>query len=78
MVWEIKQEHEKCIGCGACVSIDPDHWEIDSETGKARLKGAKTLDDEFKTQVLEVDDPGKAQEAADICPVNCISVKEKK
>jgi len=77
MVWEIKQEHEKCIGCGACVSVDPEHWEFNNEDNKAELKGAKKLDDEHKTQILEVDDPGKAQEAADACPVKCIFVEEK-
>lgn len=77
MVWEIKQEHEKCIGCGACVAVDPDHWEIDDSSGRAVLKGSKTLDDEHKTQVLDVEDPGKAQEAADMCPVTCIFVNKK-
>ena len=77
MVWEIKQEHNKCIGCGACVSIDPEHWEFNDEENKVDLKGAKKLDDEQASQVLEVEDPGKAQEAAENCPANCIFVTEK-
>jgi ferredoxin len=60
---KIKQDHEKCIGCGNCVAICPGNWEM-GDDGKAHPK---------KT---EVDDVSCNKEAADGCPVSCISVAE--
>jgi ferredoxin len=59
---KIKQDREKCIGCGACVSVCPSNWEFDGPKAKPK-----------KT---EVDDLGCNKEAADICPVNCITIEE--
>ncbi len=59
---KIKQDHDKCIGCGACASICPDNWE-DKENGKYGP---------IKTTVKDV---GCNQEAADTCPVSCIKVE---
>lgn len=61
MTVRIEQEHERCIGCGACVSTCPDNWEM-GDDGKAKPK---------KTTVEEV---GCNQSAADGCPVQCIKV----
>jgi len=58
----IKQDHEACIGCGACVSVCPQNWEIGKD-GKSHPK---------KTNVKEV---GCNQEAADVCPVGCITIE---
>jgi len=61
MAVKIEQDHDACIGCGACVSICPDNWEIE-DNGKAKPKKTK------------LDDVGCNQEAADVCPVSCIKV----
>ncbi|MBI2572577.1 ferredoxin [Candidatus Woesearchaeota archaeon] len=29
---------ERCIGCNACVELDPQHWEINPLDGKSILK----------------------------------------
>lgn len=63
MTVKIEQEHDKCIGCGACVNTCPDNWEMGSD-GKAKPK---------KTSVDEV---GCNKAAADGCPVQCIKVIE--
>jgi len=60
---KIIQKHEECIGCGACVSVCPDNWEMGKD-GKAKPK---------KTDVKEV---GCNQSAADTCPVQCIKVQK--
>jgi ferredoxin len=75
MVWEIRQELEKCIGCGACVAVDPDNWDFDDKKNKAVLKKAKK--DSDGTFFVLVDSLGKAKDAKDSCPVQCIHVKEK-
>ncbi|MFC1697596.1 ferredoxin [Nanoarchaeota archaeon] len=63
MTIKIIQDHKECIGCGACVAICPDNWEMDEE-GKAKPIKA------------ELDDIGCNQEAADSCPVKCITIKK--
>ncbi|MEM5793620.1 MAG: ferredoxin [Candidatus Aenigmatarchaeota archaeon] len=63
MVVKIKHDRESCIGCGACASICPENWEM-AKDGKSKPK---------KTTLKEV---GCNQEAADACPVGCITVIE--
>lgn len=60
---KIEQDHEACIGCGACVSICPDNWEM-ADGGKAKP---------IKTSVPAV---GCNKEAAEACPVQCIKIIE--
>ena len=59
----IKQDHEKCIGCGSCIALCPDNWEM-TDDGKAKPK---------KTSLDEV---GCNKAAADACPVHCIEIVE--
>ena len=57
---KVKQNQAECIGCGACVAACPENWEMKGD--KARPK---------KTEVKEV---GCNKEAADACPVECITI----
>ncbi len=61
--FKITQEHEKCIGCGACVSVCPANWKMDAD-GKALPVAA------------EVEEVGCNQAAVDGCPTQCIHVEE--
>ena len=58
---KITVDQEACIGCGACVSICPDVFEMDSNA-KSRAK------------VAESDAPC-VQQAADTCPVDAIKLE---
>lgn len=62
-------EKEKCIGCGTCVALCDKFFEL-QET-KARLKQGKPAGE---SEELEVEEPGCALEAAEICPVQCIKI----
>ncbi len=64
-----------CISCGACAAISPNYWEMDEE-GLAQLKNSKEVDDhwEFESDSYEVKVAN--QEAADVCPVQIIHVKD--
>jgi ferredoxin len=53
----VKVDREKCIGCGACVSICPEVFEM--KDGKAVVKSST------KAKCV--------REAADSCPVQAIS-----
>lgn len=59
----IKQDREKCIGCGTCVALC-NNWLMDKE-GKAKPKKST------------LDKVGCNQEAADACPTQCIEIVEK-
>ena len=58
--FKIEQDRDACIGCGACVSVCPDNWE---------MKGDKS-----HPKKTELDEVGCNQEAADVCPVQCIKI----
>ncbi|MFC1651871.1 ferredoxin [Patescibacteria group bacterium] len=59
---KIKIDQNLCIGCGACVSLCPDVFEL-KEDGKANVKDEKAC---------EKCDCKRAKEA---CPVQAISIE---
>jgi ferredoxin len=64
---KIIQDQDKCIGCGACVGVCPDNWQMTTVNGMTKSKPKKT----------QVKDIGCNQEAADVCPVKCIKIEKK-
>lgn len=78
MKFKILHERWKCIGCGACAAVDPEHWEMNAD-GKSDLKsGENKSTDNGEEQELLVDDLGNNKEAESSCPVECIHSKENK
>lgn len=61
--YKIKQDFDKCIGCGTCVSMCSANWEIKDDGKAYPIKE-------------DVDDIGCNQLAGDSCPVQCITVEE--
>lgn len=55
---KVKVDEEKCIGCGACVSVCPDVFEM-GNNGKSHAKK-----EECELNCCE--------EAKDVCPVDAI------
>lgn len=68
---KIIQERSKCIGCGSCAAICERYFEMQND-GLASIKGGQMNGENME---LEVTDAGCAKEAAEICPVQIISVK---
>ena len=62
MYYKITVDKEKCIGCSACI-VQCDNFEL--KEGKAVAKKS------------EVKEQGCNQEAADICPVDAITVEKR-
>lgn len=60
----VKIDQKKCIGCNTCPLIDPDTFELDNTTYKAKVK----------QQPVEITD--KVNLAVTSCPVEAISVVE--
>lgn len=63
MAHTIKVDKECCIGCGSCVAICPELFEL-GEDGKS------------KTKKEEIEEVGCAQQAAEACPASCITVSK--
>jgi len=83
MTVRIIHERELCIGCGACAAVCPKFWEM-GDDGKSHVKGSTTKKgNEIGSagvtfnEILELPDAGCCQEAADVCPVQCIHLKKK-
>lgn len=53
----------KCRGCGRCTRIDPEHFEMNPETGKAMVISSTNLDSESLALAIEG------------CPDNAISLE---
>jgi len=63
MVWKIEADRQACLGTGMCAGSAPDYFELDS-TGKVRV-------------VKDDIDPDEAvTDAASLCPVEAIRVRE--
>ena len=54
---------EKCIGCGACVAIDPEHFEFNDE-GKSSVISNENVENENVLNAIES------------CPTGAISLSE--
>jgi len=67
-------ERWKCIGCGACAAVCPEHWEM-ADDNKSDLIGAD-IDVQNEEQKLTLEEVGGNKNAEESCPVNCIHVKE--
>lgn len=68
---KVTQKHEDCIGCGACVAIDPENWEM--RDGRAILISGELKNGLYEKMVNSV---GNSRDAANSCPTQCIKVEE--
>jgi ferredoxin len=59
----VKIDQNKCIGCNTCPMVDPDTFELDQTTFKAKVKN-------------QPQDFSKAESAVAACPVGAISIEE--
>lgn len=60
---KLKVLTENCIGCGACVGIDPEHFDF-NEDGLSHVISEENLESE------------NLQNAIESCPVGIISIEE--
>lgn len=59
---KVKVDNSTCIGCGACVSIDPDDFKFVDGYSAA------------KNETVQNED--KAKEAEESCPVSAITIED--
>lgn len=72
--YTIEVQKDQCTACGTCYSLDPDHYETDDE-GYANVVGGESTDDLSKGS-FDDGNLGDAQEAAESCPEQIITVTE--
>ncbi len=63
--YKIKQNHESCIGCGACASVCPENWEMKDDNKARPIK-----------ITINKDELDKNLDAAKSCPVNVIHISD--
>ena len=72
--------HDKpvCIGCGACVAVNPDFWVMEETPDelKSHLINSEEQGEKEKLDIEEKDYELN-KEAADVCPVTCIHLFDK-
>lgn len=73
----LEQDRLNCIGCGACVAVAPNHWEV-SEDGKVSIINGKTRQDGFEEKTITKKELQENMEAAESCPVNVIHISSLK
>jgi len=60
---KIEQNREICIGCGTCVAVCGDNWEMKDDSKASPKK-------------TELEEAGCNKQAEESCPVSCITVIE--
>ena len=66
---------KKCIGCNYCTEIDPKHWQMSKKDGKSNLIGG--IDKKgFWTLKIQDSEREKVENAAKVCPVKVIEVRD--
>ncbi len=70
---KIIQIHKDCIGCGTCVALCPEFWEM-MDGGKARPTKGK-INPENGNYEFEVENIACNQDAIDSCPVSVIKIE---
>lgn len=73
----LEQDRPNCIGCGACVAVAPNHWEV-SEDGKVSIINGKKRQDGFEEKTINKQELQENTEAAESCPVNVIHISSMK
>jgi ferredoxin len=73
--YKVEVDRERCISAGSCYSLDPVHFDSD-ENQKSLVKGGET-NDAKSTGEFDDDKLSSAQEAAQACPVQAITITKK-
>jgi ferredoxin len=71
--YKLEHNRPECIGCGACVAVAPDYWEM-ADDGKSSIIKGKDRDDGWQEKDIAEKDFQHNKEAADSCPVSVIHI----
>lgn len=71
----IEHDRPNCIGCGACIAVAPEFWEMNDD-GKSDVKGGKNRKDGWQEREISEKELDANKQAAETCPVNVIHIKD--
>ncbi len=71
----ITHQRDKCIGCNYCIELAPDRWAMSKKDGKCTLIGGKDRKGFYTVHATD-DELEANKEAAKVCPVKIIHVKQ--
>ncbi len=74
--FKVKINAETCIGCGVCVSMAPDVFEMGEEGKSVIVEKWRTGDSPYEGEVTDEGLKDTVKTAADSCPTNSITVEE--
>ena len=60
---KVKVCSEECIGCGACIAVDSEHFDFDNENGCSKVISENNIEEN-----------ATLMEAIDSCPVGAIKL----
>jgi ferredoxin len=72
--YKVEVNREKCISTGSCYSLDPLHFDM-GEAQKSKVVGGETSDSK-STGEFDDDKISSAQQAAQACPVQAITIQK--
>ena len=73
---KIIHQRKKCIGCGSCVALCPKIFKMNSDNRVSIKAKAMTFNPEKEEEMLETEELGCIQDAADVCPTQCIIINK--
>ncbi|MCR4369369.1 MAG: ferredoxin [archaeon] len=72
--YKIIYDRNNCVAAGPCAAVDPEHFSINPDDGKADLVGGKeTSPGIFE---LDIESDEAAQQAVEVCPAAVIQIKK--
>ena len=71
-------DRKGCIGAAACAAVAPKFWKMNEEDGKVDIPGGKSsANNEHQEIDIDEADLQANKDAADVCPVKVIIIKNK-
>jgi len=75
MVSKVRIDRDGCIGCGACVALIPDLFELNANDGKAQIVEKYRSENDPSSGLVPDNMLDDVKSAAEGCPVSAIKVE---
>ena len=74
--FKVKINPDTCIGCGVCVSMAPDIFEMGEEGKSVLVEKWRSAESPYEGEVTDEGLKDSAKMAADSCPTSSITIEE--
>ncbi|RLE59250.1 MAG: ferredoxin [Thermoprotei archaeon] len=75
--YKVWLDRKGCIGCGSCVALCPDYWDL-GDDGLSHIIGGKRIveNEEIVREEIILNELGCNIDAAEACPAKVIHIEE--